>query len=44
MIKVFPLLQIFLSLGASMVYFYTKDYRRGIYWLAAGIITTTVTF
>ncbi len=32
------------SLGAAAVYAYGADYRRTIYWLAAAVITASVTF
>lgn len=42
--KVFPTALIALDLLASAVYLYYSDWRRAIYWLAAAILTATVTF
>jgi hypothetical protein len=42
--KIFPISLIILDIGASIVYLYFKDYRRCIYWIAAAILTITVTF
>ena len=44
MTKFFPTLLIILDLGASVVYLYDLDWRRAIYWLAAAVLTATVTF
>ena len=41
--KLFPVILIVLDFGASFVYLMQGDIRRGIYWLAAGILTTCVT-
>lgn len=41
--RVFPALLIALDLGASLVYVYYYDWRRAIYWLAAAVLTLTVT-
>jgi hypothetical protein len=40
----FPCLQILICLCASGVYGYMGDYRKMIYWLAAAVITASVTF
>ena len=32
-----------LDTGASLVYFVQGDIRRGIYWIAATVLTLTVT-
>jgi len=42
--KTFPTIQIVISLCAALGYFWTGDIRRGIYWIAAGILTATVTY
>jgi hypothetical protein len=42
--KLFPTLLIILDLGASGVYLFYADWRRAIYWLAAAVLTATVTF
>lgn len=40
----FPTLLIILDLAASVAYATTGDWRRTIYWLAAAILTASVTF
>jgi hypothetical protein len=42
--KAFPTSLIILDVGASLVYAFYNDWRRAIYWFAAAILTTTVTF
>gem|GEM_PF-218162 len=44
MTKVFPTLLIILDICAAGVYFYANDYRRAVYWFAAAVLTTTVTY
>jgi len=44
MTKLFPTTLIILDFMASFVYLYHGDYRHTIYWMAAGILTITVTF
>ena len=39
----FPTLLIILDLAASVVYLFHSDWRRAIYWLAAAVLTLTVT-
>lgn len=39
----FPGLMIVLSVCASVVYFWQRDWRRGVYWAAAAVLTLTVT-
>lgn len=41
---IIPVFMIVLSVGASVVCFWQKDWRRGLYWAAAAILTLTVTF
>jgi hypothetical protein len=41
---IFPCLLIALDLGAALVYFLSKDIKHGVYWVAAAILTVTVTF
>lgn len=43
-IKLFPIILIILDILAALVYFYNGDVRKGIYWLSAATLTTTVTF
>lgn len=40
----FPALLIALDVGAAVVYAFDGDVRRVVYWLAAAILTATVTF
>jgi hypothetical protein len=40
----FPTTMITLSVMAALPYLATGDWRRGIYWIAAAVITATVTF
>jgi hypothetical protein len=42
--KFFPTLLIILDLGAAGTYLWYTDWRRAIYWLAAAVLTATVTF
>lgn len=42
--KIFPLLLIILDIGAAVVYGYTGDIRKTIYWIAAAVLSITVTF
>lgn len=43
-IKIFPVLLIILDVFAAIVYCISGDYRRFIYWIAAAVLTITVTF
>jgi len=40
----FPIVLIALDFAASAVYFNVLDWRKAIYWLAAGVLTICVTF
>lgn len=40
---IFPGLLIVLSIGASAVYFRQGDWRRGVYFAAAAVLTLMVT-
>ena len=40
----FPAALIVLDVGAAVVYAMEPDIRRAIYWLAAAVLTTVVTF
>jgi len=40
----FPLILIVLDLGASTQWFRVGDWRRGVYWIAAAVLTWVVTF
>lgn len=39
-----PVAMMVLSAGASAVYAFDGDWRRGLYWAAATVITAAVTF
>lgn len=39
----FPIVLIVLDFAASFAYAATLDWRRAIYWLAAAVLTITVT-
>lgn len=41
---VLPVAMMVLSIGAALVYAYTADWRRAVYWTAATVITAAVTF
>lgn len=42
--NLFPKIIIVLYVCASGRYFYVRDYGRGVYWIAAALITVSVTF
>jgi len=42
--KAFPLLLIMFDIFAAIVYLSYKDYRKCIYWIAAAVLSITVTF
>jgi len=42
--KLLGSLTVLLSLLASLAYFWQRDYRRGIYWAAAAVLTGSVTY
>jgi type IV secretory pathway VirB2 component (pilin) len=39
-----PALVIVIDLGASIVYAADGDWRRAVYWIAAAVLTSSVTF
>ena len=41
---IFPSLLILLDIGAAIVYGLAGDWRRCIYWGAAGVLTAAITF
>jgi hypothetical protein len=41
---VFPTAMLAMSVGAAIVYAFDGDVRRTIYWLAAAVITASVTY
>ena len=42
--QILPLILIVIDVGAAIGYIPTGDYRRVVYWIAAAILTTVVTF
>jgi hypothetical protein len=42
--RIFPVVMLLASIGASLGYLYVADMRRAIYWAAAAVITAAVTF
>ena len=42
--KFFPTVMIVLDLAAAVVYLYHGDFRKVIYWAAAAVLTTSVTY
>jgi hypothetical protein len=42
--QVFPSLLIVLDIGAAVMSASVGDWRRCVYWLAAAVLTATVTF
>jgi hypothetical protein len=42
--KFFPTVLIVLNLCASVHCFYAGEYRRGVYWLAAAVLNSTITY
>jgi hypothetical protein len=39
-----PALMIVLDIGAAAVYLMNGDLRRAVYWLAAAVLTASITF
>ena len=44
MTKIFPTILIVLDVCAALVYVPSGDWRHVIYWLAAAVLTVTVTY
>jgi hypothetical protein len=42
--KLFPTILLVLDLCASGVCFWHDDWRKGVYWLAAAVLTFVVTY
>ena len=42
--KIFPSVLIMLDVAAAAIYMYDGDIRKTIYWMAAAVLTTTVTY
>ena len=41
---IFPLLLIALDIGAAVIYGFSGDLRKVVYWIAAAVLNVTVTF
>ena len=41
---IFPLALIILDIGAAVIYGFSGDWRKVIYWIAAAVLNVTVTF
>lgn len=44
MTKIFPTVLILMDIAAGLVYLSAGDVRRFVYWVAAAVLTITVTF
>lgn len=44
LVKLFPSMLIVLDICASAIYLFDGDIRRSIYWLAAAVLTASVTY
>ena len=44
MTKIFPCVLIVLDLGAAVVYGINGDWRKVVYWIAAAVLSASVTF
>jgi len=42
--KIIPTIYIIMSIASAFIYFRKKDYKHGIYWIAAAVITWSVTY
>lgn len=43
-VYIFPAVLILLDVGAAIMCFIGKDYKKGVYWLAAAVLNICVTF
>lgn len=41
---IFPIILIALDIGAAVMCAVNKDWKKAVYWIAAAILTVTVTF
>ena len=41
---IFPMILIVLDLAAAVMCVINKDYKKALYWIAASVLTVTVTF
>jgi hypothetical protein len=42
--QIFPTILIILDVCAAVIYLYDGDIRKTIYWIAAAVLTATVTY
>lgn len=42
--QIFPLILMLLDLGASVMCGMAQDWKKAVYWLAAAVLSYTVTF
>lgn len=40
----FPIAMIIMDIGAAIMCIVSKEYKKAVYWIAAAILTVTVTF
>lgn len=43
-VYIFPVILILLDIGAAITYGIAGDWKKAIYWIAAAILSATVTF
>lgn len=43
-VYIFPAALILLDMGAAVMCLISKDYKKGVYWLAAAVLNICVTF
>lgn len=41
---IFPIVMIVMDIGAAVMCAVNKEYKKCIYWIAAAVLTVTVTF
>lgn len=41
---IFPIILMMLDVGAGVVYAFSGDYKKFVYWIAAAVLSATVTF
>jgi hypothetical protein len=42
--KLLPTILMIIDFGAALPYFCCGDWKRGVYWIAAGVLTWSVTY
>lgn len=43
-VYLFPIVLMVLDVGAAIMYFANKDYKKCVYWIAAAVLNVCVTF